>query len=93
MNTTSVVTSCATTSCSFNQDGCTAMAISVGGAEAKGACLTFAALDARAAVSSPAGQVATCQRLECTHNKDLLCTAGKVSITGDTAQCATYQVA
>jgi hypothetical protein avisC_10195 len=36
--------------------------------------------------------VGACQRLECVHNKDLMCTAEAVTVGGDTAACTTYEV-
>lgn len=89
---TSTVTSCSTTACSFNDGGCTAFAITVGGSGAKASCATFIALDARAGLSSASGQVGACQRLECRHNADLLCTAGAVVIAGDAAECTTFEL-
>ncbi|MFT4296345.1 MAG: DUF1540 domain-containing protein [Micropruina sp.] len=90
MSTTSLVKSCATTACAFNNGGCTAFAITVGGSEAA-TCTTFVELDARAGVSSASGQVGACKRLECVHNKDLLCTAGEIAV-GDAADCLSYSV-
>ena len=89
MSTTSLVTSCATTSCAFNNGGCSAFAITVGGAGAA-TCTTFIELDARAGLSSANGQVGACKRLECVHNSDLLCTAGEITV-GDTADCLSYE--
>jgi hypothetical protein len=39
--------------------------------------------------------VGACQRVECTHNKDLLCSADSVEIGSgaDTADCLTYSPA
>lgn len=91
MSTISVVKSCSTTACSFNDGGCTAFAITVGGSGAKATCTTFVALDARAALSSASGQVGACQRLECVHNSDLLCTATEIAVAGDTAECLSYE--
>ena len=90
MMTLSLVASCATTACAFNNGGCTAGAINVGGSEAA-TCTTFIELDARAGLSSANGQVGACKRLECVHNTDLLCTAGEITV-GDTADCLTYSV-
>lgn len=90
MSTASIVKSCTTTACAFNDGGCTALAITVGGT-AKASCTTFIALDARAGLSSPRGQVGACKRLECVHNADLLCTAAEVAIAGDEAECLTYE--
>ncbi|WP_367618801.1 DUF1540 domain-containing protein [Kocuria sp.] len=33
-----------------------------------------------------------CQRLECKHNKDLLCTASSIEVTAD-ANCSSYEAA
>lgn len=90
MMTLSLVASCATTACAFNDGGCTAGAINVGGSETA-TCTTFIELDARAGLSSANGQVGACKRLECVHNTDLLCTAGEITV-GDTADCLTYSV-
>ncbi|MEJ5929140.1 DUF1540 domain-containing protein [Corynebacterium sp. H128] len=90
MSNATKVSSCATTSCAFNHEGCTAVAITVAGT---GSCGTFITLDARGGLATPDGKVGACHRLECTHNKDLLCTNESISIVGDTAQCADYEVA
>ena len=41
------ISSCTTTSCAFNNGGCTAFAITVGGDNGAPACDTFISLDAR----------------------------------------------
>ncbi len=87
------VTSCSTTSCSYNHDGCTAFAITVGGTAGKATCGTFVTLDARGGTTVAAGQVGACKRLECVHNEDLMCTADAISVAGDSADCLTYQIA
>ncbi|MDQ7993098.1 MAG: DUF1540 domain-containing protein [Propionicimonas sp.] len=92
MSTAVIVKSCTTTACSFNDGGCTALAITVGGTGAKASCTTFVALDARGGLPSANGQVGACKRLECVHNTDLLCTAAEVSIAGEDAECLTYEV-
>ena len=86
------IASCATTSCAFNNGGCTAFAITVGGDSGAPACDTFISLDARGGLPVAEGHVGACQRLECVHNKDLMCTADAVSVGGDTASCQTYEV-
>lgn len=91
MATQTLVSSCTATECAFNNDGCTALAITVGGTAAKPACSTFTAIDARGGVEGAHGTVGACQRLECIHNKDLLCTAGAVAIGGDAADCTTFE--
>ena len=83
------IASCTTTSCAFNNGGCTAFAITVDGTSA---CTTFITLDARGGLPVAEGHVGACQRLECVHNKDLMCTAEAVTVGGDTASCKTYEV-
>ena len=90
MVTLSLVTSCATSACAFNNGGCTAGAINVGCTDTA-TCTTFTELDARAGLASANGQVGACKRLECVHNTDLLCTAGKIDV-GDAADCLSYSV-
>ena len=91
MSTTSIVKSCSTTACAFNDGGCTAFAITVGGSGTKASCTTFIALDARAGLPSASGHVGACKRLECVHNVDLLCTAAGIHVAGDEADCITYE--
>ena len=83
------ITTCATTSCAYNADGCTAFAVTIAGAE-KASCITFLTLDARGGLPTADGHVGACQRLECVHNSDLMCTAEGVDIS-DSAACLTYQ--
>ena len=68
------IKSCNTTTCAFNNNGCTAFAIT---------------LDARGGLPTADGRVGACQRLECAHNKDLLCTAAGVTVTDGV--CASYE--
>lgn len=91
MATLSLVSSCATTACSFNDGGCNAFAITVGGTGSAASCTTFTDLDARAGSVSDSGRVAVCQRLECVHNENLLCGAQKIEIGADTANCLSYE--
>ena len=88
MNAVTAVTACATTSCAYNNEGCKAFAVTIAGAE-KAACATFIALDARGGLGG-GGKVGACQRLECVHNADLMCTAEGVAIAADQA-CLSYQ--
>ena len=92
MSTITAIKSCTTTSCSFNHDGCTAFAITVGGQGAKASCGTFITLDARGGLPTTNGQVGACQRLECVHNSDLMCTAEAIDVAGAAAECLNYQV-
>ena len=92
MATATLISSCSATTCAFNNNGCTALAITVAGDSERASCGTFAELDAR---STRAGEsvVGACHRLECVHNKDLTCSNESISIVGNTASCADYQVA
>ena len=47
---------------------------------------------ARGGLPTANGQVGACQRLECTHNKDLMCTASSIEVTAD-ADCSSYEAA
>ena len=89
MSTITSVKSCATTSCAFNHDGCSAFGVTIAGTD-KPTCVTFVALDARGGLPTADGHVGACQRLECVHNADLMCTAEGVDIS-DSAACLTYQ--
>ena len=37
------------------------------------------------------GHVGACQRLECVHNTDLMCTAEAVSFSASNASCLSYE--
>lgn len=84
------ISSCTTTACAFNNDGCTAAAINVGGTD-KPSCATFTTIDLRAGLADADGKVGACQRLDCVHNDDLLCTATSIKVSGEAALCETYQ--
>ena len=89
MPTVTAIKSCATTACAFNNGGCTAFAITVGGDAATPACSTFITLDARGGLPTAEGRVGACQRLECAHNKDLLCSASGVTVVDGV--CTSYE--
>ena len=57
MSSVTKISSCTTTACAFNNDGCTAFAVNVGG-NADAACTTFSTVDLRAGL---AGQPAAGQ--------------------------------
>ena len=78
------ISTCTTTSCAFNNGGCT-VAMTMG----ERGCATFAKLDARRSVAAN-GLVGACQRLECVHNSDLVCTAASIDVTADAA-CAAFE--
>ena len=88
MPTITPVKSCDTTTCAFNNKGCTAFAITVDGSSA---CTTFITLDARGGLPVAEGHVGACQRLECVHNTDLMCTAEAVSFSAGNASCLSYE--
>ncbi|MES9034623.1 DUF1540 domain-containing protein [Cutibacterium acnes] len=90
MSTATPVVSCFVTDCAFNDSGCTAFAVTVGGASGQPTCATVTHLDARAGLSSADGRVGACQRIECVHNDKLMCTAQQVAIS-DAASCTAYQ--
>ena len=78
------ISTCAATACSFNNGGCT-VAMTMG----ERGFATFAKLDARRSVAAN-GLVGACQRLECVHNSDLVCTAASIDVTADAA-CAAFE--
>ena len=86
MPTTAPIKSCSTTTCAFNNKGCTAFAITVDGTSA---CTTFITLDARGGLPTADGRVGACQRLECAHNKALLCSASGVTVVDGV--CTSYE--
>jgi len=91
MTTITAVKECSTTNCAYNNDGCRAFAITIGGSTAKETCGTFIALDARGGLQVADGHVGACQRLECRHNTDLMCTAEMITV-GDAANCVSYEI-
>lgn len=90
MSTVTAVKACATTTCAYNTDGCTAFAVTIAGTD-KATCATFVTLDARGGLPVADGHVGACQRLECVHNKDLMCSAAGIEIS-DVATCTSYEV-
>jgi len=91
MSTTASISTCATTSCAFNENGCHAFAVTIGGSQGSASCGTFVTVDVRGGASGNSGQVGACQRLECAHNTDLMCTADAITVGGDNALCETYE--
>lgn len=92
MTTLADVGTCSVETCSFNHDGCTAEAITVGQAGDHAACTTFISLGVSGGLPTVRAHVGACQRSDCTHNADLMCTAEAVSIGwgDDEADCLTY---
>lgn len=93
MSVVTTIESCTTTACAYNDSGCTAYAITIAGSAESASCGTFVALDVRGGLSVADSHVGACQRLECTHNSDLMCSASAITVGGDTAACLSYQVA
>ena len=90
MSSVTKISSCTTTACAFNNDGCTAFAVNVGG-NADAACTTFSTVDLRAGLAGADAQVGACKRLACAHNEDLMCGLADISVSGDAALCGSYE--
>lgn len=93
MATLTEISTCTVTACSFNSDqSCNAGAITVAGAPDRAECGTFISLDVRGGLPTASAHVGACQRVECAHNKDLLCSADAVTVGAGagTADCLTY---
>ena len=96
MATLTGISACTVTACSFNsEESCNAGAITVAGTPDHAECGTCISLDVRGGLPTASAHVGACQRVECTHNKDLLCSADSVEIGSgaDTADCLTYSPA
>lgn len=93
--TLSKVNSCSVADCVYNDsNSCHAMAITVEKPSAA-TCGTYTpraqAKDSQAA-SAQVANVGACKAADCTHNKDLSCTAASVSVgfEGNQVRCLTY---
>ena len=82
------VTECSVSACSYNHDGCTAFAVTVG-QDAK--CATFVPLNIRGGLDKVLSQVGACQRHDCVHNENLECRAELVRVGGEFADCLTFE--
>lgn len=85
------ITTCETTACAYNKGGCSADAVTIAGDAGGATCGTFVQLDVKGGLPVAEGHVGACQRLECAHNTDLMCTAQGITVGGDTANCLTYE--
>lgn len=89
------VSECTVSACSYNDHGCHAYAITVGGTNGAADCTTFVPLNAKGGLPRVVPQVGACSRADCTHNTNLECTASAVKVgmgSGDhAANCLTYQ--
>ncbi|MBP3223580.1 MAG: DUF1540 domain-containing protein [Actinomycetaceae bacterium] len=82
---------CTSTTCAYNNHGCTALAVTIGGNTKEATCSTFIALDMRGGLPTADGHVGACQRIDCKHNNELMCEAPEIIITGNTAHCTSYE--
>ncbi|AKK10093.1 hypothetical protein [Corynebacterium uterequi] len=81
-----LISSCASTSCAFNNSGCTAGAITV---DAASNCQTKSGLDLRAGLENAEGRVGACHRVDCAHNTNLMCQSANVELS-EAGDCVTY---
>ena len=87
------VSDCSVHNCGFNHDGCTAYAITVGGAKDHASCAPFIDTSATGGLPKVLAAVGACQREECRHNENLMCNAHDVRVGpgAELADCLTYQ--
>jgi hypothetical protein len=87
------VQECAAVSCSFNDGGCHAPAVTVASTDGAATCATFVESATRGGIADVTGTVGACARTECVHNTNLACTAEHISVgPGATASdCRTFQ--
>ena len=89
------VSECTVAGCSYNDHGCHAFAITVGGSNGHADCGTFVPLTVKGGLPVAEAQVGACQRSDCVHNDALECraTAIRVGFDHDAASCLTYATA
>lgn len=89
------VRECAAVTCSFNDGGCHAPAVTVAAAGVAASCATFVESSVHGGIAEITGSVGACARTDCVHNTNLACTAESVEVgPGVTASdCLTYQAA
>ena len=86
------ITECSVEGCGYNEhQGCHAYAITI--EKMDSSCSTFIPLPAHGGLDMLVAKVGACQRAECVHNADLICTAEGVRIGagGGTAHCLTFE--
>jgi hypothetical protein len=88
-----LVQECTVVSCSYNQNGCHAFAITVGGSDGRANCTTFVEMPTRGGIESMIAQVGACKRSDCRHNAELECRAPAITVNADLdmADCVTYE--
>ena len=85
------ITECLMAECAYNtKHDCHAFAITVHSGDS--ACSTFLPMPAHGGLDTFVAKVGACQRQECMHNADLVCTADgvRVGAGGGTARCLTF---
>ena len=89
------VRECTAVTCSFNDAGCHAPAVTVASTGDGASCATFVESSVRGGIAGITGSVGACARTECVHNTNLACTAESVQVgPGATvSDCLTYQSA
>lgn len=89
------VSECTVASCSYNDHGCHAYAITVSGHNGAADCATFVPLSEKGGLPRVVSQVGACSRADCVHNTNLECGASAVKVGpgtgGHDANCLTYQ--
>lgn len=86
MATVTDVKTCTVTTCAYNNEGCTAEAVTI----TDSGCATFISLDAHGGLPTAEAHVGACQRANCKFNQDLLCTASAITV-GDSEACMTFE--
>ena len=81
------VSECSVEGCSYNHDGCTAFAVTVG---QDAQCATFIPLNVRGGLDTVIAKVGACQRATCAFNENLECTADSIRVGGAEADCLSY---
>ena len=82
------VSECSVDGCSYNHDGCTAFAVTVG---QDAQCATFLPLNIKGGLDRIVAQVGACQRTSCAHNVNLECSAEFIRVGGPEAECLSYE--
>lgn len=87
------ITECSAAGCSYNHDhACAAAAITIGSSGSAAPCATFIPLNIKGGLDRVVSHVGACQRVDCSHNHALECSAESVRIGAgsDAADCLTY---
>ena len=87
------VQQCTVTECGYNDGGCHAFAITVGG-DLEPGCNTFVETSEKGGLAEATAQVGACTRSDCRYNQDLECRAPQIRVGPgqDPADCLTFQL-